>query len=202
MHFRVRASTRSVWSAISFSWAGTRTASRAGKAGSQVAVSVSRRVLLAAQCLGLQRPELVTFPHARRRAAACFACFERADLKADDRGSRFNASRRARERLAEGFVFLPLLAFSKSRSACSRVASGVVPFSGGGSLTPARRPFESPIAIACFVERAPCLPSQICSISSRTNSPACVVGAFPSRASFRARSIVLFSGIFPSRGVD
>ncbi len=80
-------------------------------------------------------------------------------------------------------------------SACLRVLSEVVPLFGGASFTPARRAFESPMAIACFVDRAPCLPSRIWSISSRTNSPACVLGAFPSRASFRALSMVLFSGI-------
>jgi hypothetical protein len=31
---------------------------------------------------------------------------------------------------------------------------------GDPSFTPERRAFESPIAIACFVERAPCLPSR------------------------------------------
>ena len=62
-------------------------------------------------------------------------------------------------------------------------------------LSKARRAFESPIAIACLVERAPCLPSRMCSISSRTNSPACVVGALPSRRSCSARSTVAFSGI-------
>src|SRR2546423_3372531 len=51
------------------------------------------------------------------------------------------------------------------------------------------------MAIACLVERAPCLPSRTCSISSRTNSPACVLGAFPCRLSLRARSSVFFSGI-------
>jgi hypothetical protein len=49
--------------------------------------------------------------------------------------------------------------------------------------------------MACFVDRAPCFPLRTCSISSRTNSPACVVGALPSRFAFRARSSVFFSGI-------
>jgi hypothetical protein len=31
---------------------------------------------------------------------------------------------------------------------------------GFGSFTPARRAFDSPIAMACFAERAPCLPSR------------------------------------------
>jgi len=47
-----------------------------------------------------------------------------------------------------------------------------------GTFWPLRRASDKPIAIACFVERAPCLPSRICSISSRTNSPAAVVGDF------------------------
>jgi hypothetical protein len=54
---------------------------------------------------------------------------------------------------------------------------------GRGSFTPERRAFESPIAIACFVEVAPCFPSRMWCISSRTNSPACVLGAFPCRLS-------------------
>jgi hypothetical protein len=69
------------------------------------------------------------------------------------------------------------------------------PAGGGGSCTPARRAFESPIAMACFGFFAPCMPSRMCSISSRTNAPACVVGALPSRLSCLARSIVFFSGM-------
>jgi hypothetical protein len=42
----------------------------------------------------------------------------------------------------------------------------------GLAFTPARRALDKPIAIACLAERAPCLPSRICSISSCTNSPA------------------------------
>jgi hypothetical protein len=49
--------------------------------------------------------------------------------------------------------------------------------------------------MACFVERAPCLPSRIWCISSRTNSPAWVVGDFPSCLSFFARSMVCCSGM-------
>jgi hypothetical protein len=56
------------------------------------------------------------------------------------------------------------------------------------------------MAIACFVDRAPCLPSRMCSISSRTNSPAWVVAAFPSRFAFRARLTVFRSGIDHLRG--
>jgi hypothetical protein len=78
-----------------------------------------------------------------------------------------------------------------------RVRSDAWPRFGGFSLTPERRAFDKPIAIACFVDRAPCLPFRTCSISSRTNSPACVVGAFPSRFAFRARFTVFGSGIPP-----
>ena len=60
----------------------------------------------------------------------------------------------------------------KRASLPRRVRSLVRPFSGGGSGTPARRAFDRPIAIACFVERAPCLPWRTWSISSCTNSPA------------------------------
>jgi len=48
---------------------------------------------------------------------------------------------------------------------------------------PRARAFDSPMAIACLVERAPCFPSRMWSIFSRTNSPAAVVGALPPRRS-------------------
>src|SRR5436190_7398875 len=106
--------------------------------------------------------------------------------------SRFNAREVARERLADFFAlfFFP---FFRSRAACFCVS--FEPFFGGCNFTPARRAFERPIAIACLVDRAPCFPSRTCSISSRTNSPACVLGAFPSFLSSSARSKVSFSGI-------
>ncbi len=47
------------------------------------------------------------------------------------------------------------------RSAEARVRSVTLPFAGGGSGTPARRAFDSPIAIACSGDRAPCLPSRM-----------------------------------------
>jgi len=77
--------------------------------------------------------------------------------------------------------------------------SGVVRRFGAASLTPARRAFDNPIAIACFVLAAPCLPSRMWCISSRTNSPACVLGDFPSASSPRARLIVSFSGMILSQ---
>jgi hypothetical protein len=46
--------------------------------------------------------------------------------------------------------------FARVRVVFFRVSSGTVPFFGGGSFTPARRALESPIAIACVVESAPC----------------------------------------------
>ncbi|AKT36342.1 hypothetical protein [Chondromyces crocatus] len=66
------------------------------------------------------------------------------------------------------------------------------PFSGRS--TPLRRALFRPMATACFFDFTPCLPFRTCSISSRTNSPACVVGAFPSRLAFRARFIVCLLG--------
>src|SRR5262245_48914619 len=53
--------------------------------------------------------------------------------------------------------------------------------------------------MACLVERAPCLPSRMWCISSRMNSPACVVAASPRRLSRRARLIVSISAMIGSR---
>src|SRR5438874_7273961 len=124
------------------------------------------------------------------------ACLESALFEAADRPSRPSAFLIARERLREGALrFAPLFS---SRLALRRVSFEAAPFFGGGNRTPARRAFDKPIAIACLVDRAPCLPSRMCSISSRTNSPACVEGALPSRASSRARSNVSLSGMSSS----
>jgi hypothetical protein len=112
--------------------------------------------------------------------------------------SRFSALVTARDRVGEAARRGDVCPCKKLRFACLRVFSEVFPSCGGGSFTPARLALESPIAMACFVERAPCFPSRIWSISSRTNSPACVEGALPSRWSFRARSIVDFSGTITS----
>jgi len=108
------------------------------------------------------------------------ACRESDSLDAADRPSRLRAPLIARDRVPDGGRF---------------VAFVVLPLGFGPSFTPARRAFDKPIAIACLVLRAPCLPSRIWCISSRTNSPACVVGAFPARASSWARSMVFFSGM-------
>jgi hypothetical protein len=49
--------------------------------------------------------------------------------------------------------------------------------------------------MACFVFLTPCFPCRIFSTSARTNSPACVLGDFPSRLSSSAFSIVFLSGM-------
>ena len=69
---------------------------------------------------------------------------------------------------------------TRARRSCA-FARMSAPARGGFSLTPERRAFDRPMAIACFVDRAPCFPSRMCSISSRTNSPACVLGDLPLR---------------------
>jgi hypothetical protein len=129
----------------------------------------------------------------RRRAARC-AWRDNARCDAARRGSRSNARFVARERVRDG-RFLARRPFRRSRFACFRVRREVVPRLGGDNFTPARLAFDKPMAMACLAERAPCSPSRICSISSRTNSPACVEGDLPSRASSRARSMVSCSGI-------
>jgi Protein of unknown function (DUF3175) len=51
------------------------------------------------------------------------------------------------------------------------------------------------MAIACSVERAPCFPLRMCSISSCTYSPAAVEGLFPSLIARLARVFVFLDGI-------
>src|SRR6267378_4416641 len=115
------------------------------------------------------------------------------------RPSRFSAARTARLRRADGRRgFLLPCPTSYARLAELRVLAFACPLVGGLSGTPARRALERPMAIACFVERAPCFPSRMCSISSRTNSPAAVVGFLPWRRSFFALSTVSFSGMVPT----
>jgi hypothetical protein len=108
---------------------------------------------------------------ALRFRAAERACRESARCDAAERGSFFSARFTARERFGLGRL-VPALPLAVSRLACLRALRDVVPFLGGGKGTPARRAFDNPIAIACFADRAPCFPSRMCSISSRTNSPA------------------------------
>jgi hypothetical protein len=94
---------------------------------------------------------------ADRRRAADLAWRASALCDAADRGSRFNARFTARDRRGDGRV----------RFWLARVADLALCFvrslalgGGDGSFTPARRAFESPIAIACFADAAPCLPSR------------------------------------------
>ena len=96
---------------------------------------------------------------APRLRAADRACAARAGLEAAERPSRRRAARIAPARLADGFR--PERDRRSADCALRRILSDVVPFSGGGSCTPARRAFERPMAIACFVDRAPCFPSRM-----------------------------------------
>src|SRR5262249_60934244 len=97
---------------------------------------------------------------APRRCAKVLAWRASADLEAARRPSRFKAPRVARERVRDT-AFLRRRPAATARLALCRVRSVACPFSGGGKWTPARRAFESPIAIACLVDRAPCLPSRM-----------------------------------------
>src|SRR6266487_2831949 len=53
-----------------------------------------------------------------------------------------------------------LAAGARSRLALRTVRSDVVPSFGGRRRTPARRALESPMAMTCLVDRAPCLPAR------------------------------------------
>ena len=129
------------------------------------------------------------------RYRACWGWRDNDFFEAARRPSRRRAFKDARERFLEIAFFLALRPRLTSAAAFFLVASDVFPLAGGGSFTPSRRALERPIAIACFVERAPCLPRRTCSISSRTNSPAWVDGALPSRLALRALLRVCFSAI-------
>ncbi|AJC45588.1 hypothetical protein SB85_07180 [Xanthomonas sacchari] len=105
-----------------------------------------------------------------------------------------------RERVGDGLPCLPLLA---SSCATFFLVSFEAVFDAP-VLTPARRALDKPMAIACLVDFTWVLPSRTRSISSRTNSPACVVPALPSRLARRARVVVDCSGIdtSPESGHD
>src|SRR5918996_2339697 len=84
---------------------------------------------------------------ALRRRAADRACLASARGDAALRPSRLSRFSIARDRRTDVFFLPPLLAFRESRAAARRVSSEVVPFLGGFSFPPARRAFDSPIAI-------------------------------------------------------
>jgi hypothetical protein len=93
-----------------------------------------------------------------RLLALVRACRESALGEAAPRPSRFSAPRTARDRFEDLGRPRPERPRAESRAALRLVSRDVVPAFGGRSFTPARRALDSPIAIACFDERAPCLP--------------------------------------------
>ncbi|KAB7762661.1 hypothetical protein CEK68_17850 [Xanthomonas sp. LMG 12461] len=112
----------------------------------------------------------------------------------------FSAFLAPRERVGDGLACLPPLASSWA-------TFFLVTFDAvfdAPVLTPARRALDRPMAIACLVDFTWVLPSRTRSISSRTNSPAWVVPALPSRLARRARVVVDCSGIdtSPESGHD
>jgi hypothetical protein len=133
-----------------------------------------------------------------RFRAAPRVCRANADRDAESWGSLLNTPLTALDRVRDT---LPRCQrpFAKSRFACLRTFSDERPRFGAASFTPARRALDNPMAMACCGERAPCLPSRMWCISSRTNSPACVEGDLPSCLSRSARSRVSFSGIRPPK---
>jgi hypothetical protein len=94
---------------------------------------------------------------ADRRRAALRACRDNARVDAVRRLARPSAPFAARDRRGDGRV-----RFRAARLAdCALRLVDAFAFAGGdGSFTPALRAFDRPIAMACFVERAPCLPSR------------------------------------------
>src|SRR5207253_9121455 len=114
-------------------------------------------------------------------AVLCGSCLRTRDTARETRGRRC--------------VFRLCWPASNAYSALLRVRALALPLPGGRRATPARLALERPMAMACSGDLAPCSPRRILWISSRTNSPAWVVGALPSRLSLRAFSTVLLSGI-------
>jgi hypothetical protein len=95
---------------------------------------------------------------ADRRRAALFACLDSALRDAAPRPSRLRALRVARDRRADGRErFRP----ARVADAALRLVDSLAFEGGAGSETPARRAFDNPMATACFVDRAPCLPSRM-----------------------------------------
>ena len=109
----------------------------------------------------------------RRRFAALLAWRESARCDAAARPFRFKRRSDARARFAEvARAFAVYVPSARLLPACRAVGEGGRSPGGGGKATPALRAFDRPIAIACLADEAPCLPSRMWWISSRTNSPA------------------------------
>src|SRR2546426_4905297 len=94
-----------------------------------------------------------------RFCAADLACRASALFEAAVCPSRLSAAVIARERRVDA-GFGPRAPAATARLALLRVFSEAAPFFGGGSFTPARRALDKPMAIACLVDCAPCLPSR------------------------------------------
>ena len=92
-----------------------------------------------------------------RFAALFFACLEIACELAADLGSRFSAAETARERFPEILRF----GFAAAAESCLAFFRKEGDPLGGLNFTPARRAFERPMATACCVDLAPCLPSRM-----------------------------------------
>src|SRR5262252_1319064 len=94
-----------------------------------------------------------------RFCAALCACLDRDLRVAALWPSRLSTRAVALERRLDFGSRLRPAAYA--RCALRRVFSEVWPFFGGASTTPARRAFERPMAIACLLDLAPCLPSRM-----------------------------------------
>ena len=123
-----------------------------GVAGVGRQADARRRRVRAAFCAARLRAA------AGRRRAAAVACRESAFVDTVFFGSRSSFRRIARDRRADG---LRWLAPARLAEAALRFVVSFALDGGGGSLTPARRAFDNPIAIACLADRAPCLPSRM-----------------------------------------
>jgi hypothetical protein len=126
-------------------------------------------------------------PCARRLAADCFACPDRARRETVLLGSFSRACRAAAA--LRGLRFFPALSDS---CAALRLVLPLADDEGRAGM-PARRAFDKPMATACLVFFAPCLPSRTWCTSSRTNSPAAVDGALPCARSCSAACLVASS---------
>ena len=87
--------------------------------------------------------------------AALRACRESDLREAVRRGARFSAPRTARDRRAD--FRRPLEPRRRSWLALRRLAREPP----GGNFTPERRAFDRPMATACLVDFAPCLPRRM-----------------------------------------